>query len=506
MFEDFETTTKVDQKTSSSSVKRETTEVAVDTKDNARSEIIQDVDNIISNLAELSDRIAEDLNLAFSEILSEDIDLIAEAGAGDELMKMFKSMAAYTKLSTTYPKLADKKASIETEKTVYGFTFPMKREELVAAAMDKQKEAINKKIEAIDDPAKRKEARTMRDAKLKEIEASLNTKADQQKDDKNKKFDRDIADVGSAISTLTSENKPESSIISAKWEATKLSIDRKIEDKYTATERAAIAEYVEDPERQKRLEKAIKDRVAKDNAEAKEQLEAAKARAEKEQAALDAKIANAAPDQKEALGKIKAFNTAYSDLAGKLGLDSESTKEEVDAAKEASSNLDKAHSALSKGVMKKAFGYEDDTDAETALSDFTEREAELQKEYDANKALVKRQADDNDLTVDDGAKSASEVADEYIANNADFKTVDNPEEEVTYTENGEEKTMKKWTDLKDIKGKDAAGNDVDDDVVKVGKLAQVPENSSLHVPADGPITESFAFKTASVADRFRNLM
>lgn len=106
----------------------------------------------------------------------------------------------------------------------------------------------------------------------------------------------------------------------------------------------------------------------------------------------------------------------------------------------------------------------------------------------------------------DQAQSASDAANEFIAENPDFKVVENPDEEVSYTENGEEKTMKKWTDVREIKGKDAEGNEVADDVVKVGKEAQVPENSSNQIKDQEVVTESFAFKTGSVADRFRSLM
>lgn len=510
MFEDFASSADASNSTTPSSATTKTT-VAVD-KTNTKSgeairqEVIKDVDTILTNLAELSNQITEDLNTAFEEILSEDLDLIVEAGAGDELMKMFKSMSAFTKLASSYGKLADKKKQLETDKKVYGYTFTLKKDEIVNTNMDKQKDAINAKIEKIDDPAKRKEARITRDAKLEEIKAKLSKKADQQKEDKDRGFDRDVSDTNDAITKLTGDNKIESPVISAKWDTMKLSIDRKLEDKYIKNEREAISQFEDDPERMERLEKAMKERVAKESAEAAKALEAARARAEKEQAELDEKIANADEDTKEALEKIKAFNAAYTELASKLDLDETSGEDEINAAKEASSNLDAALGALGTGVMKKAFGYDNDTDADTALTDFTERESELQSEYKANKALTKGSKEDDDLNLDDDqAKSASEVADEFISQNDGYQKVDKPDEEVTYTENGEEKTMKKWTDIQDKYGKDAEGNDTEE-VVKVGKLAEVPQNSNVNVPAGEPLTESFAFKSGSVADKFRSLM
>lgn len=518
MFEDFASTAADSSNSTTPSSATTSNSVAVD-KTNTKSgeairtEVIKDVDAILTNLAELSNQITEELNVAFADILSEDVDLIAEAGAGDELMKMFKSMASFTKLASSYGKLADKKKSLETDKKVYGFTFPLKKDEVVAAAMDKQKEALNKKIEAIDDPAKRKEARITRDAKLEEIKAKLTKKADQQKEDKDRGFDRDIADTNDAINKLTGDNKIESPVISAKWDTQKLAIDRKLEDKYIAIEREAIAEYVDDPERQKRLEAAIKERTVKEKAEAAKQLEAAKARAEKEQAELDAKIANASEDEKEALEKIKTFNAAYTDLAGKLGLDADSSEEEVNAAKEASSSLDTAVGALSTGVMKKAFGYENDADAETALSDFTERESELQSEYKANKALVKgKSTDDEEIKVDD--------------EETETELTDKQKEDLQKAEAGLAKAQEAGDNAKVERYKKLIANIKDTkkfgESLDIDALLEAIENESVseeeavcekcgevhegECAAHEAVTESFAFKTGSVADRFRSLM
>lgn len=514
MFEDFASSADASNSTTPSSATTKTT-VSVD-KTNTKSgeairqEVIKDVDTILTNLAELSNQITEDLNTAFEEILSEDLDLIVEAGAGDELMKMFKSMNAFTKLASSYGKLADKKKQLETDKKVYGYTFTLKKDEIVNTNMDKQKDAINAKIEKIDDPAKRKEARITRDAKLEEIKAKLSKKADQQKEDKDRGFDRDISDTNDAITKLTGDNKIESPVISAKWDTMKLSIDRKLEDKYIKSEREAISQFEDDPERMERLEKAMKERVAKENAEAAKALEAAKARAEKEQAELDEKIANADEDTKEALEKIKAFNTAYTELASKLDLDETSGEDEINAAKEASSNLDTAIGALGTGVMKKAFGYDNDTDADTALSDFTEREAELQSEYKANKALTKGSKEDDDLNLDDDqAKSAEEIAKEALGDQFDAHQKISDPEEMTPEQTDDEGNViapakKKWKDVKSYKGKDAEGNDTDEEVMYA--LPNDTETESVNVPISEPLTESFAFKSGSVADRFRSLI
>ena len=151
--------------------------------------------------------------------------------------------------------------------------------------------------------------------------------------------------------------------------------------------------------------------------------------------------------------------------------------------------------------------------------------------YDSNiQSLEQEIANLSSGGGEDQSQSASDAANEFIANNPDFKVVENPDEEVSYTENGEERTMKKWTDVREIKGKDADGNEVADDVVKVGKEAEVPENSSAQTQTgdnvseeeavcekcgevhegecatDEAVTESFAFKSGSVADRFRSLM
>ena len=130
-------------------------------------------------------------------------------------------------------------------------------------------------------------------------------------------------------------------------------------------------------------------------------------------------------------------------------------------------------------------------------------------------------------------KSSQTLADEFIAGNEGFKVISAEEKDAKVTvnnpETGEDEEMPKYEGAKDFKGKKEDGSD--DVVVWVAKEINYSENSSAQVSATNDnvseeeavcekcgevhegecatheaVTESFAFKSGSVADRFRSLM
>jgi len=475
-------------------------EVKTETKtgEAIRTEVIADVDAILTNLETLSAQITENFINEYNETI-----LINESAA-ESLMKMFKSMGSLAKLASTYPKMADNKAKLETDKKTFGLKFAEKKEELVAKQMDKAKEAMNAKIDALEDPAQKKQQREMRDTKLEALKTQVVAKIDRSKEDADKKFDRDITDAGSALTKLTGDNKIESPILSAKWDGMRLQIDRKIEDKYIAIDRKAWDDFIEDPERIKKLEDSTKERAKKEAAEKDEQLKKSIERARREQEKLDADIANATGDEKAALEKLNTWNKAYSELSSALNLTEESTPEEKKAAQNASKNLGDAQDKLSKKTMKDAFGYEDDQDADSALSDFTERESELQDKYKEIKTMVGGSEDEED------EKTSQQLADDFIADNEGFKVITDKGATVPVTnpDTGEEEQKPRYEGEQDFTGKKEDGSD--DDVVTVGKeidySTDTDESKTVEEVAEEAIGETFGTFTGPLTKEEVNEM
>ena len=426
LLEDFETQT---TQTTTAPAKNKATEVAAETKsgENIRTEVIADVDAILTNLETLSAQITESFINEYNETI-----LINE-NAGEALLKMFNSMASLAKLSSTYPKMADNKAKLESDKKIFGLKFAEKKQELIAQQMDKAKEAMNAKIDALDDPAQKKQQREMRDTKLEALKTQITAKIDRTKEDKDKKFDRDIADATSAIGKLTGDNKMDSTILSAKWDGMKLQMDRKIEDKYIAIDRKSWDDFIEDPERIAKLEKAAKERSKKEAAEKDEQLKKSIERARIAQEKLDADIQNATGAEKEALEKLNNWNKAYTELNSTLNLTEESTPEEKKAAQDAATKLGDAQDRLSKKTMKDAFGYEDDQDADSALMDFTEREKDLQDKYIEIKSTIGGNSNDgyNENVELDGSGRRAPLVNEDAIEDAKEEAIEDVKEEAT---------------------------------------------------------------------------
>lgn len=129
-------------------------------------------------------------------------------------------------------------------------------------------------------------------------------------------------------------------------------------------------------------------------------------------------------------------------------------------------------------------------------------------------------------------KSSQTLADEFIAGNEGFKVISAEEKDAKVTvnnpETGEDEEKPKYEGVKEFKGKKEDGSD--DEPIIVAKEINYSENSSAQVSAGDnvseeeavcekcgevhegecatheAVTESFAFKSGSVADRFRSLM
>lgn len=466
--------------------------------------ILDDVDHILGDLETLSKQIDENIDEAI-DLLTNDFlnDAINEATAAETMMQVFKDMGSIAKLQASYKKMAATKASIETDKKIFGYKFTAEKPERVAKAKDKLKDKLNDAIKDEKDPAKKQRLRKLRDTKLKVIEQQISDKIDREKQDQDKKFDRDLVDAQSAITKLIGDNKITSPIMSPRWESKKLDIDRNIEDANIAEEREAIDTFIEDEERQKRLEDAALEREKKSAAEANKRLEQAKADAEEAQTELDSKIANAQGDEKVALDKLKEWNDAYLDFSDKMNLTKESTSEEKKAARDASTRFNNADEALGKKTMKDAFGYTDDLDINNALSEFNERAEALKSEFNAIKTTAGvKSSDDSEPTPEpDPEPTEDTLTDDQttrIASEEEQRDQRQQELDAELAKPEAERNQQKIQGLENGIRK----NEEDIDAIR----NEAPTESVSTSDFDQSITESHAFKSGSVADRFRRLI
>jgi hypothetical protein len=604
MFEDFASSADASNSTTPSSATTKTT-VAVD-KTNTKSgeairqEVIKDVDTILTNLAELSNQITEEITTEVDQIVESfytNFEMINEASFLETMMAQIVAVKNFATLKAAYPAKKKAIAEAEVEKTAVGAEFDVDsgetKEKAIQALKDKWEEKINQTKEKFaDNPAKKQAAlgklRELRDEAIKQAEGgSIKAKIDAKKqqlmageDNKINDLKTDLADFEKKFAIANAE------AISKQWEKQKADIDTEINQWQIEANVEAQTKFADDPElaekAKDKAEQQLKDEAKKAKERAKE-LEADLKAAEQKMADAEAEAMND-PDKKEAVVAIKTYYGASQKYIGALSSAAdEPTDEEMSAINAAKKELSVAKKELTAGKLVKAGEAENNEEGEELIANLNgavdaaieqfaaktakadaAKKAQLTKAKEntkkaeeaikgleadvtsaaegdekkaAKEALLRKKIEIQELKKieaglqdkdtskmdaeiqrlndeisnlssgggDDLSKSPQEVANEFIAQNPDYKIVENPDEEVSYTENGEEKSMKKWTDLQDKFGKDAEGNDTEE-VVKVGKLAEVPENSSVNVPVGEPLTESFAFKSGSVADRFRSLM
>ena len=480
------------QDTTSPVVKTDSKTVSLDKKsqgEKVRAEIVKDVDTILTNLEALSKQITESIDSIIEEVFSEDIDLELNENAGATLMAMFKASAAAGKLNAKYPKLLKKKKKAELDKKIAGFKFDAEKQNKLDQAEGKLKDAINKKIDAVDDPAKKKAMRVARDEKVKVQLDQASKKLDRSKEDYAKKMDRNVEDAQAKITKLLADNKVgDAPLIAAQWDKTKIKIDRDTDDAFLKKERKIMDEFIEDEERIAKWEKAAQDRVNKENKEEAEASKKAAERAEAAQAKLDADIANASEDEKAALEKVKAYMGAISafSAATSAAAGDPKNKELYKEAKAKLKELNDAYEAIGKKDYALAFGYEGDskeTDVEAAKLEFQERIALMEEPFDD----IDGPEDEDEET--ETAKTSKQLADEFIAGNEGFKVITDKGATVGVTnpETGEEEQKPKYEGEKDFTGKKEDGSD--DDVVTVGKEINYTENQSANTGGGKALNE-----------------
>ena len=537
-------------------VQTDTNTVGIDKQsagEKVRAEIVKDVDTILTNLETLSKQITESIDSIIEEVFSEDIDLELNENAGATLMAMFKASAAAGKLNAKYPKLLKKKKKAELDKKIAGFKFDEEKQNKLDQAEGKLKDAINKKIDAVDDPAKKKAMRVARDEKVKAQLDQASKKLDRSKEDYAKKMDRNVEDAQAKITKLLADNKVgDAPLIAAQWDKTKIKIDRDTDDSFLKKERKIMDEFIEDEERIAKWEKAAADRVNKENKEEAEAAKKAAERADAAQAKLDADIANASEDEKEALEKVKAYMGAISafSAATSAAAGDPENKELYKEAKAKLKELNDAYEAIGKKDYALAFGYEGDskeTDVEAAKLEFKERIALMEEPFDDIDGPEDEEEDKTELTDEQKGKIADMEKD--IAKTEELLSqAQNPEDgsepdagKIT----GLQDTLKKKENkLKDMKAGKFESVEVEESTEEVEEVEEGnefgaaraeaiakgektfkvgdeeypvedvskedEENAEEYAEEEGiateAVTESSAFKMGSVSDRFKALM
>jgi hypothetical protein len=440
-----------------------------------RAEIVQDVDTILTNLEQLSKQITESIDAIIEEVFNEDVNLELNENAGATLMAMFKAGAAAAKLNSMYPKLYKKKKTAELDKTIFGYKFDQNKEERLAQAEDKIKDKLNDAIDKLDNPAAKKKARLVRDAKLAAMKEQAGKKLDREKADQATKQDRLVADFGTKISKLISDNKvSDSPAIAAQWDLKKLKIERDTDDEFLKKTRKVQDEFIEDEDRQKRLDKAAEERTNKDIKAQAEASKKAQEKAAKAASDLEAEIANTTGDEAAALQKIQAYMKGISEFGAATGALA-ADPQNKDLAKEAKTKLSElkaAYGAIGKKDYSLAFGYEGDSkeaDVLAAKDEYSDRIDTMESTYD-----------EIDAVESEAEKTSKQLADAFIAGNEGFKVIAAEEKgktvPVANPQTGEDEQKPKYEGEQDFTGKKEDGSD--DDVVTVAKEISYSETAS----------------------------
>lgn len=552
MFEDFASSADASNSTTPSSATTKTT-VAVD-KTNTKSgeairqEVIKDVDTILTNLAELSNQITES------------VEMINEAGIED-IIKSIKAKVAYAKgegMLKGYGKVLTAANPNQLEKQkVDAISSLQAALEKIAAAKENAKGDAKKPLIAKEEAAK---------AKIQKIESrveAVKAKADNKLAEFKEKLGKVEGEMAEPLKGLFTARKLR---LERTVQEDGLELKAKMAQEAGKKEAAekAKAELEEIAAKQKELEDKIKNGELEANDDIEElsgiqpflpEVGALTAATDKVKAVKD-KISNAGAAY-EGVSFEDNFELAYEltydlneDIAtffsGAKGEDDVDTAvKQLDAVKKLAAELKaaaaeeyKAKKALydkvkgqetNKSIIVLAGG-EGDKAEETESGKFKmgalipkwggdagfiapEEYADIKKSDEVlnnvDQAITDVQTKGGSGGEDDLSKSAEDVAKEALGDQFDAHQKISDPEEMTPEQTDEDGNViapakKKWKDVKSYKGKDAEGNDTAEEVMYA--LPNDTETESVNVPAGEPLTESFAFKSSSVADRFRSLM
>ena len=442
MFEDFEAT-KVDQSVSTNAtVKKETTEVTVDAKpsnsDTARSEIIQDVDNIIDNLAKLSDRMEEEIMIEVDSIIEEALlQPIYENKFFEEMMKTFKSMKSFAKLTVAWPKiyksqLKQELANLEAE-TQFGAQKNEKIDQLLKK-VEAKFDAKKAKVKDLDIPGeKKREQRAQIDAAFSEqkdaIKAKISKKLDAQLEQVKAKGAKKLQDIQAKLSDFENSNKIEAELVNKRWTTNKGDIKADLDQKHIMDKTEVQLKY--DDSDNPDYAKKLKERAAKEAAEENKKAQEKNAEREAEFKELEAESAKRAEagseKEKEANAKLKALYSTSNVLINALkGADAEDpSDDQVEAIKKAKKDYNAAKGAISANTFIDGGVAKEETEAQGILDDITGSIESALDEYSDKMALA-----DSKKTKSEEAIEAAETAVDDAKNELDLVKDNGSEEDI----------------------------------------------------------------------------
>lgn len=338
LLEDFETQT---TQTTTASAKNKATEVKTEVKsgEKIRTEVIADVDAILTNLETLSTQITEEVD----ELL-ENTDWYASSlneSFMEDMIKTFKSMKSFARLQSSWPKMYQDKLDLEIQNVKELGNFELKageKEEAMTAAVKQKFDAKKKEITASDMPTeKKKAARAQVDQVYKESEGKIKEKIKKQIDTKkavivNKQ--KQAADkLNSEMSEFEADNKIEAELIQKRWSLIKTNKQNQMDNAHIEAKSEAELEFMnaDNPEAikkaQERMKKQMADMKAEDAAALKQKEEDLKSA----EAEAEARAQKGSEEEKEANEKILTFYKTGNALRN--ALQSQKPEDYDDAAK-----------------------------------------------------------------------------------------------------------------------------------------------------------------------------
>ncbi len=553
--------------------------------DNIRTEVIADVDVILTNLETLSAQITEEVD----ELL-ENTDWYASSlneSFMEEMIKTFKSMKSFARLQSSWPKMYQDKLDLEIQNVKELGNFALKageKEEAMTAAVKQKFDAKKKEITASDMPTeKKKAARAQVDQVYKDSEGKIKEKITKQIETKKQvivnKQKQAAEKLASEMSEFEGDNQIDADLIKKRWNLIKTNKQNQMDNAHIEAKSEAELEFMDadNPEAikkaQERMKKQMADMKAEDAAALKQKEEDLKSA----EAEAEARAQKGSEEEKEANNKILTFYKTGNALRN--ALQSQKPEDYDDAAKLEIKKLKTAFNDAKDKVTGSVFvtgkvaddeaegedianGLKDDikemlADFKAVLDEAGESKSDLEKATEDAKTAVDAAQDaleTEELTDDKAkikaakiklldAKIAHETAkkaeaadqgddtakfDEKIAQHEEAKgLLDNEDDDVT-----QEELDAADKDVSDAKAAYDEVKDSDDEKAKLQaeikfkqaqqKRAKLKGDDELYQGLGGDIgelmkkiqalgeslniTESFVFKTASVADRFRILM
>lgn len=530
LFEDFETA-QVTQTKVAKSVNTDSVATKVKSSDNIRTEVIADVDVILTNLEQLSAQILElnSVNEAQEDWMTKLLDSI-------------KSSISYAKLEAGFPtleKLAqaanDNFISADTQKAV-GPAVDAKGKLMLAKekAKGEAKLAVQSKIDKIDAgiekikssvELKKQAAVNALDTfkeKIKKDEEVLKGVLKELYDAKKLKVTRAVQEQGLLIKAkLAQQAGRKEAAIKAQQEANEIAAEQKELDKRISDGTLEATDDLESI-------KGIKPFLAEVTAMRDTKLAADKVRKEIETAGAAYEAAQYSAFINDIMIS-EDIATLFSNNKGD-DADEETKVGSLKQTKEFADALAKAAAeewAAKKALYDKAKGQEVTKQIVQLAGGDVDAAEETEKGFKIGTLVPKWGDGTTFITVDEYGdvkkskevldqiddaiaqaqsgggsgeteKSAEEVAKDELGDEFNnYSKITDPEEEVEVTDDeGNTTTKKKWTDIKKFKGKDAEGADTDKEVIYAKEVKE-----SIRTPNKPKLYEGM-----SIADRFKILM